>query len=663
MEFDHFMFDEAFNFHDRNQEGGNKTKTNQNQFPEHGDEVVLIDDTCRLPPLGACSSELESQPHDSTGTENDPISHKLKEEHIQLNNSLLALTSHFAQVQFRLKQIIQGPKESHESLLAELEEFAFAGCPDVAGPSDHKIGCPSCSSKTYVQQYERRISEERECEKRLDSHLKKMLHELEIEQKELLNKKKSSLHQQHKKPLSRHEGKKILNEKDSLCKFDPTEQPNNGNDDENGNFEEGGITKYVDQTMAKLINPKKAKEDVISQVSKQIRSMEKFVSYLQSYESSPETDYENVKSLDSAMNSKNTASKNGAKNDAGNGEVAGLPAPHTKILKLTEEKRKKMQEASIAVMKKGMTVLQIFAISQFGCSARHFREYMVRKTEQATKSNAGFNKPFETFRSAVDKLIMLHTKLVDVGGLTPDSEDELNLPISSMDKRASWSKKRSESVSSDTWSNAANSPTRPIVVQIQEDVIRLVRGEFASSLKELIQHGLCQSFQASNLSTKALVGCMSSHSTQAYGMHIWELFDKFYHLKRGHDFNHQPTNTLAEAFAMDIGCMQQNAKQALLTVLHRIKTTHEPRKRSYDAMYKALISASLNRGRLAQWVRLVIRCPEFVDKHFERWSYVIRTGFDDVLTTLEKLSALTFFLPEDLAIRHLLKNTNEFGDA
>ena len=38
-------------------------------------------------------------------------------------------------------------------------------------------------------------------------------------------------------------------------------------------------------------------------------------------------------------------------------------------------------------------------------------------------------------------------------------------------------------------------------------------------------------------------------------------------------------------------------------------------------------------------------------------------GFDDVLTALEKLSSMTFFLPEDLAIRHLLKNTNEFGDA
>ena len=33
----------------------------------------------------------------------------LEEEQEQLNSSLLALTSHFAQVQFRLKQIVDAP--------------------------------------------------------------------------------------------------------------------------------------------------------------------------------------------------------------------------------------------------------------------------------------------------------------------------------------------------------------------------------------------------------------------------------------------------------------------------------------------------------------------------------------------------------------------------
>lgn len=60
---------------------------------------------------------------------------RLEEEHEQLHSSLLALTSHFAQVQFRLKQIAHGQSEQQdkEKMLKELEEFAFRGCPHVLG--------------------------------------------------------------------------------------------------------------------------------------------------------------------------------------------------------------------------------------------------------------------------------------------------------------------------------------------------------------------------------------------------------------------------------------------------------------------------------------------------------------------------------------------------
>lgn len=58
---------------------------------------------------------------------------KLEEEQDLLNSSLLALTSHFAQVQFRLKQIVHAQSEEKEKMLAELEEFAFRGCPHVVG--------------------------------------------------------------------------------------------------------------------------------------------------------------------------------------------------------------------------------------------------------------------------------------------------------------------------------------------------------------------------------------------------------------------------------------------------------------------------------------------------------------------------------------------------
>lgn len=53
----------------------------------------------------------------------------MAEEQSVSDSSLIALTSHFAQVQFRLKQITLSPVEQRESLLHELEDFAYQGCP------------------------------------------------------------------------------------------------------------------------------------------------------------------------------------------------------------------------------------------------------------------------------------------------------------------------------------------------------------------------------------------------------------------------------------------------------------------------------------------------------------------------------------------------------
>lgn len=59
---------------------------------------------------------------------------KLEEEQEHLNSSLIALTSHFAQVQLRLKQIVDASSDQKEELLKELEQFAFRGIPDLREP-------------------------------------------------------------------------------------------------------------------------------------------------------------------------------------------------------------------------------------------------------------------------------------------------------------------------------------------------------------------------------------------------------------------------------------------------------------------------------------------------------------------------------------------------
>lgn len=107
----------------------------------------------RWAPVGAVASpEDESgfrpgQRGSSSATEEEMTARlkKLEDEQDLLNSSLLALTSHFAQVQFRLKQIVHAQSEEKERMLAELEEFAFRGCPHVLGCRAQDAGQPENS--------------------------------------------------------------------------------------------------------------------------------------------------------------------------------------------------------------------------------------------------------------------------------------------------------------------------------------------------------------------------------------------------------------------------------------------------------------------------------------------------------------------------------------
>lgn len=106
-------------------------------------EAALAGAGERWAPVGAVATpELEGGPAGQSlpggcgGAPGEDLAvrlEELEEEQAQLNSSLLALTSHFAQVQFRLKQIVHAPSADKEKMLAELEEFAFRGCPHVVG--------------------------------------------------------------------------------------------------------------------------------------------------------------------------------------------------------------------------------------------------------------------------------------------------------------------------------------------------------------------------------------------------------------------------------------------------------------------------------------------------------------------------------------------------
>lgn len=98
-----------------------------------------------LDQLKYCSCDSEYGDHcdgdrefELMGDRNEPMSpdrlRQLEEEQELLNGSLMALTTHFAQVQLRLKQIMDANEDQREELLKELEQFANRGIPDIRHP-------------------------------------------------------------------------------------------------------------------------------------------------------------------------------------------------------------------------------------------------------------------------------------------------------------------------------------------------------------------------------------------------------------------------------------------------------------------------------------------------------------------------------------------------
>jgi predicted transcriptional regulator len=117
------------------------------------------------------TTAVSSSSPSESGIFNDSMSrmHMLEQEHEQLSSSLMSLTTHFAQVQFRLKQVVAAADEDKDRLLRELEEFAFRGCPNMSN---------SVSMASAVQ--DQIIEEQRAKQKDLIEQLKAQLQDLEI---------------------------------------------------------------------------------------------------------------------------------------------------------------------------------------------------------------------------------------------------------------------------------------------------------------------------------------------------------------------------------------------------------------------------------------------------------------------------------------------------
>lgn len=499
---------------------------------------------------------------------------RLEEEQELLNSSLLALTSHFAQVQFRLKQIVRAEGPEKEGLLAELEDFAFKGCPYVHGPS----GIQSQQVLDDSSEWEKRerIEAQRKKQRELIVQLKNQLDDLEnfAYQEGNYDSLPQSMVMEKQRVIIDELIKKLdVNLNEDISCLSPEE-----------------LRQRVDAAIAQIINPARVKEQLVEQLKTQIRDLEMFINFIQDEIGSPS---------DTATSGATCYHPNSSSNARSN---------------VSPEQAKQMRETGLHLLRRALAVLQIFAVSQFGCGTGHVPKNLWKQDEH----NRDFTPLLKKLEASVEKVRQLAVR--------QQPQDHV-ISYANMQEIALGGK---------------------------DELTVVVRKELALAIKDLLSHGLYATSQGMSLVLAPIACLIPVFSTSPPTMHPWELFVKYYNEKNGKAFVDSPARKLSQSFSLPVsGSTKVTPKQSLLSAIHTVLTEHDPFKRGADSEFKALVCMALNEQRLVSWLNLLCKSGVLIQSYYQPWSYMASTGFESALNILSRLSNLKFNLPVDLAVRQL----------
>ncbi|NXI99416.1 RUND1 protein, partial [Psophia crepitans] len=358
------------------------------------------------------------------------------------------------------------------------------------------------------------------------------------------------------------------------------------------------LRQRVDAAIAQIVNPARVKEQLVEQLKTQIRDLEMFINFIQ----------DEVGSSGKA--------EDGHCECAGRKDGSGPYKPNARPSgnRVNPEDARKMRETGLHLMRRMLAVLQIFAVSQFGCATGQIPRTLWQK-DQANKDYSPLIKKLELSVERVRQLAMKHQQEDHV----ISSSDLLDVPLGGRD-----------------------------------ELTLAVRKELTIALRDLLAHGLYASSQGMSLVLAPIACLIPSFTSSPQTMHPWELFVKYYNAKNGQAFVESPARKLSQSFALPVtGGVAITPKQSLLTAIHTVLTEHDPFKRSADSELKALVCMALNEQRLVSWVNLICKSGALVQSHYQPWSYMANTGFESALNVLSRLSNLKFNLPVDLAVRQL----------
>ncbi|KAL7294372.1 hypothetical protein TKK_0012379 [Trichogramma kaykai] len=520
----------------------------------------------------------------------------LEEEQEMLNSSLISLTTHFAQVQFRLKQICDAPTDEKEELLKELEEFAFRGIPDIQ--SNLIFNSQSSMPSTPSHKRDSSLLDNHETEKKMEEQRQK--------QKELINQLKSQLEDLEKYAYETGDAdlpQSIILERQNLI-INHLKEKLNFNVEDLAKLSGDDLKWQVDFAINQIVSPLKMKEQLITQLKTQITDLERFINYLQG----------EVSSETLACTCACPVHMNGATSKS-----------HRKRAFKSASTNDNSSTTSLSTFRKIVALLHMYLMSQMGCDSSW-------QASQRKKKDGIYG--WRDLRTRLDIAVQYVLEIV-----TENQAKALSLP----EAEASTS----TVVAVDDSSYHSDSETRHYDARLTT----AVRKHLALCIRDLMQHGA--SNDSNTTSLVPFVACFATRSHNPNNsMHAWEIILKYYEIKNGHMYNSIPALKLSQSFNLDLCASQYvSSKQSLLVTIGNIIALHSPFKRSNDSNFKAFICAALNANKLVTWLKLILQCQYLLENYYMPWSYIIKTGFKDAFHTLDKLSKYKFDLPVDLAVQ------------
>lgn len=169
----------------------------------------------------------------------------------------MALTTHFAQVQFRLHQISEAPEKDRDILLKKLEDFADRGIPNWSQQSNEM------EAKNILTRMDSQKSHQHE----LIEQLKTQLDDLEKYAYETGEPVLPQAIMVEKQKIIIDELKQKMN-----LNFNELDLPQLSTDE---------LRNQVDVAFGEFVSPLKMKEQLVAQLKTQVNDLERFIKFLQ----------------------------------------------------------------------------------------------------------------------------------------------------------------------------------------------------------------------------------------------------------------------------------------------------------------------------------------------------------------------------------------------